>query len=267
MSNKVKFSFKTQADLSSLYEIIKILRGERGCPWDKKQTPQTLKKYLLEETYEALEAIDKGDFKEIREELGDLLFILLFILYLYEEKQTFSLKDVVVLTFHKMIRRHPHVFGENQVETAEEVLKNWQKIKEKEGKDGSVLGNIPKSLPGLQRAFRLGERASRIGFDWGSAREVLPKIYEELKEIEETLEKKDKKSLMEELGDLFFALANFARKLEINPEEALKIALDKFENRFKKMEHLIKAQERSLEELTISEMDKLWDQIKKEPLA
>ncbi|MFN3406885.1 MAG: MazG family protein, partial [Caldimicrobium sp.] len=174
MSNKVKFSFKTQADLSSLYEIIKILRGERGCPWDKKQTPQTLKKYLLEETYEALEAIDKENIKEICEELGDLLFVVLFIIYLYEEKQNFTLKEVVLLTFNKMIRRHPHVFGEESAKNAEEVIKNWQKIKEKEGKDGSVLGNIPKSLPGLQRAFRLGERASRIGFDWGSAREVLP---------------------------------------------------------------------------------------------
>ncbi|MFN3504605.1 MAG: nucleoside triphosphate pyrophosphohydrolase [Caldimicrobium sp.] len=264
MSNKIDFSFKTTADLSSLYEIIKTLRGEKGCPWDRKQTPKSLKKYLLEETYEAIEAIDKGDFKEIQEELGDLLFILLFIIYLYEERQIFNLRDLVLLTFHKMVKRHPHVFGGEQAQSAEEVLKNWQKIKEKEGKDSSLLGNIPKSLPALQRAFRLGERASRVGFDWESAREVLPKIYEELREIEETIEKKDKANLTEELGDLFFALANLARKLEINPEEALKIALDKFESRFKKMESIIKAQGKSLEELTLTEMDILWEKIKKE---
>ncbi|MFN4132638.1 MAG: nucleoside triphosphate pyrophosphohydrolase, partial [Caldimicrobium sp.] len=262
MSKRITFSYHGRADLSSLYDIIAILRGEKGCPWDKKQTPHTLKKYLLEETYEVLEALEKDDVKGIKEELGDLLFILLFIIYLYEERQLFSLKDLVYLTFQKMIRRHPHVFGEEEAKSAEEVLKNWQVIKAKEGKEDSVLGSIPKALPALQRAYRLGERASRVGFDWDSAKAVIPKIYEEIKEIEKRLEKAHSDHLKEEIGDLLFTIANFSRKLEINPEEALKIALDKFERRFKLLEKVIKEEGKSFEDLTHSERDLLWEEIK-----
>lgn len=262
MSKEINFCYQGRADFSSLYEVIALLRGEKGCPWDKKQTPHTLKKYLLEETYEVLEAIERGDPQEIREELGDLLFILLFLIYLYEEKQVFTLKDLVFFTFKKMIRRHPHVFGDEEAKSAEEVLKNWQKIKIEEGKESSVLGNIPKSLPALQRAYRLGERASRVGFDWENAKAVIPKLYEEIKEIEEVLEKAHLDHLKEEIGDLLFTIANFSRKLQINPEEALKTALEKFEQRFKSLEKAIKVQGKSFEEFTLSEMDSLWEEIK-----
>ncbi len=262
MGIKLKFSFQRKGDLTSLYEIVEALRSEKGCPWDKKQTPQSLKKYLLEETYEALEAIEKGSPEEIKEELGDLLFLLLFIIYLYEEAGVFSIRDLVYLTFQKMIRRHPHVFGEEEAKTAEEVISNWQKIKSKEGKSDSVLGNIPKSLPALQRAYRLGERAERVGFDWISPQEVFPKIYEEIRELEEALSQGNTSQIKEELGDLLFSLANLSRKLNLNPEEALREALEKFEKRFREMERRIKEKGKGLQELSLEEMDALWEEIK-----
>ncbi|PMP64692.1 MAG: nucleoside triphosphate pyrophosphohydrolase [Caldimicrobium thiodismutans] len=262
MKKEIPFKFQSQADLTSLYEIIKTLRGEGGCPWDRKQTPETLKKYLIEEAYEVYEAITTGSEEEIQEELGDLLFLLLFIIFLYEEKGAFSLKDLVYLTFQKMIRRHPHVFGEDEAKSAEEVLSKWQKIKEKEGKSDSVLGNIPKSLPALQRAYRIGERAGRVGFDWKTPEEIFPKLEEEIKELKEALLKGEKERVSEELGDLLFTLANLSRKLGINPEEALKFTLDKFERRFKEMEKIIKGQGLSFEKLSLEEMDRIWDEVK-----
>jgi len=253
---------KEKADLYTLWEIIKTLRGEKGCPWDKKQTPYTLKKYLLEETYEVLEAIDKNNPEEIREELGDLLFLIIFIIYLYEEAKAFTLKDLFYFTAQKMIRRHPHVFGDEVAKTAEEVLAKWQKIKQQEGKSSSVLGNIPKSLPALQRAFRLGERAGRVGFDWKKAEDVLEKVEEEIEEIKKSMQDSSETKLKEEIGDLLFTIANFSRKLNINPEEALRLALDKFETRFKLLEKELENRGLSWENLTIEDLDKIWEEIK-----
>lgn len=253
-------------DFFTLWEIIKALRGEKGCPWDKKQTPETLKKYLLEETYEVLEAIEKGEPREIQEELGDLLFLVLFIIYLYCEAKIFNLEELLYFTSQKMIQRHPHVFGEKKVKSAEEVVANWQKIKEKEGKGSSILGNIPKSLPALQRAYRLGERASKVGFDWEKPEEVLCKLEEEIKEIKEILNTFSNEKLKEEIGDLLFTVANFSRKLNLNPEEALKVALDKFEKRFKLLENEVKKRNLKWESLSIKELDTIWEEIKaKEP--
>lgn len=262
MKKIIDFQFNTQADFSSLYEIIATLRGEEGCPWDKKQTPETLKKYLIEEAYEVYEAITKGLVHEIKEELGDLLFLILFITYLYEERKEFSLKDLVYLSFQKMIRRHPHVFGEEVAKSAEEVLSKWQKIKEKEGKSDSVLGNIPRSLPALQRAYRIGERAGRVGFDWNNPEDLFPKLEEEIKELKETFLQGAKDKISEELGDLLFTVANLSRKLNINPEEALKTSLDKFERRFKEMEKTAKERGLSLENLNLEELDRLWEEVK-----
>ncbi len=263
MSSEPKFIFKGEADLTSLWEIIKALRGEKGCPWDKKQTPETLKKYLLEETYELLSAISDGHKEELKEEFGDLLFIVLFLLYIYQEKNIFTLKEVVYLTYQKMIRRHPHVFGEAIASSAEEVLSQWQKIKKEEGKGSSILGNIPKIMPALQRAYRLGERAARINFDWPSPKEVVEKLKEELSELESALTLEESKENLElEIGDLLFTVANLSRKLEINPEEALHKALDKFEKRFKDMEELLKKDGLSLGELPMEVLDRYWEKIK-----
>ncbi len=262
MKKNIDFQFNTKADLSSLYEIITTLRGEGGCPWDKKQTPETLKKYLIEEAYEVYEAITKDLADEVKEELGDLLFLILFIIYLYEERKDFTLKDLVHLSFQKMIRRHPHVFGEEVAKSAEEVLSKWQKIKAKEGKSDSILGNIPKSLPALQRAYRIGERAARVGFDWEDPKDLFPKLEEEIRELKEAFLQGTKEEITEELGDLLFTVANLSRKLNINPEEALKATLDKFERRFKEMEKTAKEKGLSLESLNLEEMDRLWEEIK-----
>ncbi|NPA39360.1 MAG: nucleoside triphosphate pyrophosphohydrolase [Thermodesulfobacteria bacterium] len=248
------------ASLETLWEIIKTLTGEHGCPWDKKQTPLTLKKYLVEEAYEAYEAIEKGIPEEVREELGDLFFLLLFILYLYERDGVFTLRDLFYFTAQKMIRRHPHVFGDEVAKTAEEVLQKWQKIKKKEGKSSSVLGNIPRSLPALQRAYRLGERASRVGFDWEKPEDVIEKIEEELQEVKKSL--KTGSGLEEEVGDLLFTIANFARKAGINPEDALRKALDKFEDRFKTLEKEVEKRGLSWEKLSIKELDEIWEELK-----
>ena len=248
------------ASLETLWEIIKILTGENGCPWDKKQTPLTLKKYLVEEAYEAYEAIEKGIPEEVREELGDLFFLLLFILYLYERDGVFTLRDLFYFTAQKMIRRHPHVFGDEVAKTAEEMLQKWQKIKKKEGKSSSVLGNIPRSLPALQRAYRLGERASRVGFDWEKPEDVIEKIEEELQEVKKSL--KTGSGLEEEVGDLLFTIANFARKAGINPEDALRKALDKFEDRFKALEKEVEKRGLSWEKLSIKELDEIWEELK-----
>ncbi|WP_028840544.1 nucleoside triphosphate pyrophosphohydrolase [Thermodesulfobacterium hveragerdense] len=254
----------TQEEVSfeTLREIVKTLRGENGCPWDREQTPQTLKKYLIEETYELIEAIEKEKDEEVREELGDLLFLLIFILYLYEEKNAFSYKDLFYYTAQKMIKRHPHVFGDEVAKTAEEVLKNWQRIKKEEGKSSSVLGNIPKSLPALQRAFRLGERAARVGFDWEKPEEVLNKLKEEAEELKEAIQKGEKEALKEEIGDLLFTIANLSRKLNINPEEALKVALEKFENRFKRLEEVVEKRGLSWKDLNLTQLDQIWEEVK-----
>lgn len=253
---------RDKADFYTLWNIIKVLRSENGCPWDKKQTPQTLKKYLIEEAYEVLEAIEKEKPEEVREELGDLLFLLLFVIFLYEEKNLFTLKDLLYFTAQKMIRRHPHVFGEEVAKSAEEVISKWQKIKKKEGKESSILGNIPKSMPALQRAFRLGERAGRVGFDWEKAEDVFEKIEEEIKEIKMSLKTSSEEKLKEEIGDLLFSVANLSRKLNINPEEALKIALNKFENRFKLLEKEVEKKGLSWKSLSIKELDQIWESIK-----
>jgi len=253
---------REEASLETLWEIIKILTGEHGCPWDTKQTPLTLKKYLIEEAHEAYEAIDRGVPEEVREELGDLFFLLLFIIYLYEKDGAFNLRDLFYFTAQKMIRREPHVFGEEVARTAEEVLRTWQKVKKKEGKSSSVLGNLPKSLPALQRAFRIGERASRVGFDWKKPEDVFSKLEEEIGEVKEALSSDDRERLKEEIGDLLFTVANLSRKMGVNPEEALRAALDKFEDRFKALEKEVEKRGLSWEELTIEELDRIWEELK-----
>ncbi len=250
-----------------LVEIVARLRAPDGCPWDRKQTPETLKKYVLEEAYEVVEAIERGEDLLICEEIGDLLFLLIFLGYLFEEAKRFSLADILTLCAEKMIRRHPHVFGERKLSEAEEVIAQWQKIKEKEakekGKTSSVLGDLPRTLPALQRAFRLGERASRVGFDWKKAEDLFPKLEEEIEELKEALSSSDKGQITEEIGDLLFTVANLARKLGVNPEEALARANQKFEDRFRTLEKRLKEAGKDLSQVNLAEMDALWEEIKR----
>ncbi len=252
-----------KVSVETLLKIIKILTGEKGCPWDRKQTPMTLRKYLVEEAYEAYDAISKNNPEEAREELGDLLFLLLFIVWLYEKAKKFTFNELLFYTAQKMIRRHPHVFGDDVAKDSEEVLKKWQQIKKKEGKTSSVLGNLPESLPSLQKAFRLGERASRVGLDWKTPEEVIEKIHEELNELKKAMEEGDHKKIEEEIGDFLFTSANLARKLDVNPEDSLRKALKKFVSRFSKLEELLSQKGLSWEKLSSQELDLLWEEVKK----
>ncbi len=258
---------KIGALFERLVEIISRLRGPQGCPWDREQTPQSLKKYILEEAYEVVEAIDQGDPVEVCEELGDAIFLLTFVAYLYQEAGDFEVADVLRLCAEKMIRRHPHVFGDTAVANAAEVIAQWQRIKEKEARQkekdrSAILGNLPKTMPALQRAFRVGERASRVGFDWKEAEELFPKIEEELSELREALAKGERDQVREELGDLLFTVANLARKLGVNPEEALRDNVEKFIHRFRAMEEHFARQGQDLHQVSLEEMDRVWEEIK-----
>ncbi|NPA93950.1 MAG: nucleoside triphosphate pyrophosphohydrolase [Thermodesulfobacteria bacterium] len=260
---------KYTRELQEFYELIKVLKRLRapdGCPWDREQTPQTIKKYMLEEAYELYEAIDNEEDQEVKEELGDLLFLLLFLADLYEEKGAFTLGDALLNIKEKMIRRHPHIFGDVKVNGSKDVVANWQAIKGKEqeekGKKKSTLGNLPLALPALQRAFRLGERASRVGFDWDRAEDVFDKLREEISELEGALEAKDKAQIEDELGDILFTVANLSRKLDVNPEDALKKALGKFVKRFHRMEEQIENEGRDMSQMSIDELESYWQGVK-----
>jgi len=251
-----------------LCAIMRALRAPNGCPWDKVQTPESIKKYLLEETYELLEAIDNNDPPNVMEEAGDLLFLLIFLVCMYEEKGLFTFSELLFQTGNKMIRRHPHVFGDEMANDAEQVISKWRNIKKEEDKEKgrkySVLGHLPLSLPALQRAYRIGERASRIGFDWEEAKFVFDKLSEEEAELKEAIDSKDKKAIKHEMGDVLFAFANLSRLLDINPEEALSETVKRFETRFHFMEDMAQKKGIKLDKLDIDELEALWQQAKKE---
>lgn len=255
-------------EFERLIGIMASLRGEKGCPWDKEQTRESLKPFLIEETYEVLEAIDEKDPEKIKEELGDLLFQIIFHSRIAEEKGEFNIRDVIRKISDKMIARHPHVFGEERYETSEEVLRQWEERKREEGKiRESILEGIPKELPSLLRAQRIQARAARVGFDWERVEDVLKKLDEEIKEFKDALDKKDQAAIEDELGDIFFVLVNISRFVGVNPEDALRKTISKFISRFRYIE--IKAAEtgRSLSDMTLEEMDVLWEEAKHPPLT
>ena len=247
-----------------LNDIMKTLRAPGGCPWDREQTHETLTKYCMEEAFEVVDAIDQKDDKLICEELGDLLLQVVFHADIAKERKAFEMKDIIGGLNDKLIRRHPHVFPSADKEhahaaTAEDVVRNWEEIKKKEGKK-NVLDGVPKQLPALLRAARLGEKAAQVGFDWQEPQSAYAKIKEELREIEEVVDQPEK--LSEELGDLLFAVAQYARHKKIDPEQALRAATQKFEKRFYAMEDIAKAQGSSLKEMTFEAPDALWNRVK-----
>ncbi len=244
-------------------ELMKIMRRLRKeCPWDKKQTHDSIKSATIEEAYEVVEAIDEKDFEELKNELGDLLLHIVFHSVMAEEEKHFTIDDVIEAINQKLIRRHPHIFGDVKADTSEEIEKNWEKIKLQEGRK-SVLEGVPKHLPQLQRAFRLQQKASKIGFDWNNKEDVWAKVEEELNELKEAEKSSDQNKIEEEFGDLFFALVNYSRFLKVNPEEALRRTNNKFIRRFEFLEEKIKAEGKSLEESSLEEMDKYWEESKK----
>jgi len=251
--------------MDALVSLIETLRGENGCPWDKKQTPQTMAVYLVEEMYELIEAIDEKDPDDVCEELGDVLFHIMFMAYLFHEKGHFSINDVIQRIVKKMIRRHPHVFDDAKIESAEEVKQQWHQIKQKEKQHDSgtsILDTIPGALPALMRAYRMSERAAKAGFDWDNVFGVMDKLKEELDELKTEIGNNRKDRIEMEFGDLFFTLVNIARFLSIHPETALKGAIQRFEGRFRKMEKIISESGRQLESVAQNEMDAIWETCK-----
>lgn len=251
---------------SQLVDLMAQLRSPAGCPWDREQTPESLKPFLIEECYEVLDALDEGSPDKVKEELGDLLFQIIFHARIAEEQGTFTITDVISAITEKMIRRHPHVFGEEKVSTSGEVLANWEEIKKKEKmhqERTSVLDGVPQGLPALLRAHGIQKRAARVGFDWKELDEALPKLDEEILEFKQSLKSKDAAAIEEELGDIFFMLVNISRFLEINPEDALRKTISKFIHRFRHIEKHAAEAGRSLNDMTIDEMEALWQEAKK----
>ncbi|MCL6473140.1 MAG: nucleoside triphosphate pyrophosphohydrolase [Firmicutes bacterium] len=245
-----------------LIEIMATLRGAQGCPWDKEQTHESLKRYLIEEAYEIIDTIDAGDPEHLKEELGDLLLQIVFHAQIAAEEKNFDMKDVLEGIITKLIRRHPHVFGEVEVTSARDVIKNWEEIKSREKEEKSVIAGIPKSLPALLYAYKLQSKAARIGFDWESVEGVLEKITEEVSELKSARQGNGK--VEEEVGDLLFAIVNVARHLDVDPELALKETCSKFERRFKYMEGESRKIGKNLADMSLLEKDKLWDKAKEE---
>jgi tetrapyrrole methylase family protein/MazG family protein len=249
-----------------LVEIMATLRGPTGCPWDREQTPDTLKPYLIEETYEVLEALEAKDLSAFKEELGDLLLQIVFHAQLMAEAGAFTIDDVAQSIGDKLVRRHPHVFGDVKVKDADEVVQNWAKIKaqEKAGKaDRSILAGVPHGAPALIQAQRLGEKASRVGFDWRSAAEVFKKVEEEAQELAATLSVPDVNQQEHELGDLLFALTNLARHLNLDAETALRKAGKRFNDRFRYIETKLRANNEDIHHTSPARLEELWEEAKR----
>ncbi|OGW61195.1 MAG: nucleoside triphosphate pyrophosphohydrolase [Nitrospirae bacterium RBG_16_64_22] len=257
----------TDRKLSDLVAVMKRLRGPGGCPWDREQTAESIKPFLLEETYEVLEAMDEGKPHLVREELGDLLFQIVFLSELASEEGRFAIDDVIAGIADKMVKRHPHVFGDAEAKTSADVLSQWERRKRDE-KGGpakrSALDGVPRELPALLRAQRLQDKASRVGFDWDHPEQVMEKVDEELREFREVLASKDPERMEEELGDLFFSLVNISRFIGVNPEDALRKTISKFIRRFRHIEEKAHEAGRDLGEMTLAEMDALWEEAKRE---
>jgi MazG family protein len=243
-----------------LVGIMEDLREK--CPWDKKQTIQTLRQLTIEETYELADAITDQDWKGIKEELGDLLLHIVFYAKIGTEQQQFTLDEVINGVCEKLITRHPHIYGDVKVENDEDVSRNWEKLKMKEGKK-SVLSGVPKSLPSMVKAMRLQEKAKQVGFEWDNKEQVWDKVEEEQRELQEAIASGNQDHIEEELGDLFFSLVNYARFLQADAENALERTNKKFIDRFTKMEAAALSTGKALSEMTLEEMDAIWNKIKR----
>lgn len=255
----------------ALLDVMACLRGEQGCPWDREQTRSSLKPYLIEEAYEALEALDGEQRDAMLEELGDLLFQVVFHAQIARERGEFTMVDLLERLVDKMVRRHPHVFGEQRVSTAREAFSQWERIKHEEASRGgarrSVLDGVPRSLPALLRAQRMQEKAARTGFDWKDAEGAWAKVKEEVREVDEALPQGDRTRLQEEVGDLLFAVVNVARLLGLDAEGSLRQSAEKFRGRFTLMETEIATQGKSLAETSPEEMNHSWEAVKERERA
>lgn len=258
------FKIKDNYKFEDLRKIMELLRGESGCPWDREQTHKSIRKDLIEETYEVIEAIDTEDSELLCEELGDLMLQVIFHSRISEEANEFNVDDVADGICKKLILRHPHVFGEVKVADSGEVLDNWEKIKKEEKQRNTLSDNlraIPPMLPALMRAEKIGKKAKNFDFD--SAEAAYAKVLEECAEIRGAIDNDDKENLKEEIGDLLFSVANMARKLGVECEEALNYTNEKFIRRVSSMEKLIEADGKNMDEMNMSELDEYWDMVKR----
>ncbi|MFN4807391.1 MAG: nucleoside triphosphate pyrophosphohydrolase [Bacteroidota bacterium] len=254
-----------KCSIAPLQEVLEELREK--CPWDKKQTIHTLRQLTIEECYELADAITKEDWKEIKEELGDVLLHILFYSKIATEQGQFNIDDVAEGIKQKLIARHPHIYGDVKVENEDDVKRNWENLKLKEGKE-SVLSGVPRSLPPMVQAMRLQEKAKQVGFEWENKEQVWEKVEEEMGEVKEAVQlfdasKTEKLKVEEEIGDLFFSLINYARFLQIDPEQALSRTNHKFMSRFQKMEKIVNSQGKKMTDLKLDELDQIWDEVKK----
>ena len=249
---------------NNLVSIMRRLRGLGGCPWDAEQTHESLKRYLVEECYEVIEAIDSKNPENLKEELGDLLLQPVFHAVIAEEYGAFTLDEVIETICDKLVLRHPHVFGDKVIRTADEQLENWERIKKEEKKEErkSALAGVPPHLPALMKAQKITEKASRVGFDWEHVDQVFAKVLEELHEFEETMGTGDCGRMEEELGDLLFAIVNLGRFLSLNPEDALRKTIDRFSRRFAHIEETMHTRGVNIREASLEEMERLWEEAK-----
>lgn len=254
-------TMKTE-NLKELIEIIAKLRSPEGCPWDREQTHETLKRNMLEEAYETIDAIDEGDSENLKEELGDVLLQVIFHAQIAEEDGRFDIEDVAKGISEKLIRRHPHVFSDEKVKNSDEVIDNWEKIKLKEKPERkiSALSGVSKAQPALMSALEISKKAVKVGFEWPNEDMLIDCINSEVKEFKETIEEKNSTRMEEEFGDLLFAMVNWSRWHKVNPEQALLKANKKFTRRFQKMEEI---SEKELQNCSFEELDELWKKAKK----
>jgi len=256
---------ETLNSLSKLIKITDTLMGEDGCPWDKVQTRESLKPYLVEETYEVLDALDANDPEKIKDELGDLLYQILFHSKISSLKGEFNFQDVIDNLSEKMVRRHPHVFKEGELNTPDQVVKQWEEIKRNEKNQAnqkSILDNIPKNLPSLLRAQKLQKKAAKEGFDWDQISDVFDKLDEEIGEFKEAVLKKKSADIQNEIGDIIFVITNIAKCYKIDAEEALRSTNNKFIKRFQYIEQKIKAKGKTLKDSPLEEMERYWQEAK-----
>ncbi len=261
----MNFERKSRYDFYDLVEIMKILRSPDGCPWDKVQTHKSIRQDFIEETYEAIEAIDTEDTELLREELGDVMMQVVFHANMEEEVGSFDINDVIDEVSKKLIVRHPHVFADTIADTTDEVLKNWDKIKmdTKEQKTQSqVLDSVSKALPALMYSQKIQHKAAKVGFDFEKTEDAIEKVSEELSELKDAINNNDSINMSEELGDLLFSVVNVARFIKVDSEKALYDATVKFTNRFKKVEQLCKERDIDMTEAPISVLDSLWEEVK-----
>ncbi|MCR4925902.1 MAG: nucleoside triphosphate pyrophosphohydrolase [Clostridiales bacterium] len=261
----VDFEFKEKYKVEDLLNIMKVLRGEGGCPWDREQTHESIKKNLIEETYEVIEAINKEDKDLLLEELGDVLMQVVFHAELEDEKGVFNFDDVADGICKKLILRHPHVFGDISVNNTSEVLRNWEDIKKQskgQKTQTQTMLSVPRELPALMRATKIQQKAAKVGFDWRDVEGAKAKLSEETAELEQAIKNNDKENITEELGDILFSVVNISRFVDCDAEEALTSATDKFINRFSQVEKLAQERNIDMEKSSLEELDALWDEVK-----